>query len=349
MKTPPRSISALLLVVPAAAAAFWLAPALSAQGRKPGSPETSLPPGITRLTGFGERAAWSPDDRRVAFMGKSFGDAFEIDLDTRMTRLLTGHFPHPGFLRVQYLPNGAFFLIGARTFTDVRATRARDQEMWVMKAEASAPPTPLNHKISEGVAISRKRMRIAWSNTHGQYPDLLPEGESALYTADVVYKDGVPELANKKEVLRARGPECTLEAQDFRNDDTELVYTCYRSPFADVLGVDLATGRVTTYRKLPDEYNEAEGISPDGEWILVESSREQGGPERQNSRYIDIWRLRLQPGSTDFVRMTRWGDHEGYKASNPVVSGDGRRLAFQSARNDEAAGVGHGIFVLTLK
>ena len=101
--------------------------------------------------------------------------------------------------------------------------------------------------------------------------------------------------------------------------------------------------------KLPDEYNEAEGISADGQWIFVESSREQGGPERQNSRHIDILRLRLQPGSTDFVRMTRRGDYEGYKASNPVVSSDGRRLAFQSARNDEPAGVGHGIFVLTLK
>ena len=344
MKTPSLSKPVLLVL-----AALLLASLLSAQGKKPGSPETSLPPGITRLTGFGERAAWSPDDRRVAFMGKSFGDAFEIDLGTRMTRLLTGHFPHPGFLRVQYLPSGDFFLIGARTFTDIRTTRGRDQEMWVMKADLSAPPAPLNHKISEGVAISRKRMRIAWSNTHGQYPDLLPEGESALYTADVVDKDGVPALANKKEILRARAPECTLEAQDFRNDDTELVYTCYRPPFADVLGVDLATGKVTTYRKLPDEYNEAEGVSPDGQWVFVESSREQGGPERQNSRYIDIWRLRLEPGSTDFVRMTRWGDHEGYKASNPVVSGDGTRLAFQSARNDEPAGVGHGIFILTLK
>ncbi|PYQ08564.1 MAG: hypothetical protein DMF83_06220 [Acidobacteria bacterium] len=301
------------------------------------------------LTGFGERAAWSPDDQRIAFMSKSFGDAFEIDLGTRTIRLLTGHFVHPGFLRVQYLPNGDFFLIGARTFTDVRATRSRDQEMWVMKADASAPPTPLNHKISEGVAISRKRMKIAWSNTHGQYPDVLPEGESALYTADIIYKDGVPELANKKEVLRARAPECTLEAQDFRDDDRELIYTCYRSPFADVMGVDLGTGKVTAYRKRPDEYNEVEGISPDGKWTLVESSREQGGPDRQNSRYIDIWKLRLEPGSADFVRLTRWGDHEGYKASNPVVSRDGKRIAFQSARNNEAAGVGHGIFILTLK
>jgi len=322
---------------------------LRAQAKQTGSPEQQLPREITQLTGFGERAAWSPDDKRVAFMGRSFGDAFEIDLATGLTRLLTGHFQHSGFLRVQYLPNGDFFLIGARTFTDVRTARGRDQEMWVMKADASAPPTALNYKISEGVAISRKRMRIAWANTRAQYPDRLAEGESALYTADVVYKDGVPQLVDTKEVLRARAPECTLEAQDFRNDDTELIYTCYRPPYADILGIDLRTGKITTYRKLPDEYNEVEGISPDGKWTLVESSREQGGPERQNSRFIDIWKLTLEPNSPDFVRLTRWGDYEGYKASNPVVSSDGRRIAFQSARNTEAAGVGHGIFLLTLK
>jgi hypothetical protein len=49
------------------------------------------------------------------------------------------------------------------------------------------------------------------------------------------------------------------------------------------------------------------------------------------------------------VRLTHWGDYEGYKASNPVVGSDGRRITFQSARNTEAAGVGHGIFILTLK
>ena len=337
----PRAFLLSALVFTLAAAAF-------AQTRRSGSPETQLPPNITELTGFGERAAWSPDDRRIAFMSKSFGDAFEVDLATRRIRLLTGHFPHAGFLRVQYLPSGDLFLIGARTFTDIRTTRSRDQEMWVLKADASAPPTPLGHKISEGVAISRRSTKIAWSNTHGQYPDLIPEGESVIYTGDVVSTDGVATLANKKEVLRARAPECTLEAQDFRNQDSELIYTCYRSPYADVFGIDLGTGKVTTYRKLPGEYNEVEGTSPDGRWTLVESSRDQGGPETQNSSHIDIWKLGLEPGGGEFVRLTRWGDFEGYKASNPVVSGDGKRMAFQSARNNEPAGVGHGIFILTL-
>lgn len=318
-----------------------------------GSPEEHLPAQITQLTGFGERAVWSPDGKRIAFMSKSFGDAFEIDLGTKLTRLLTGHFRHAGFLRVHYLPNGDYFLIGARDFKDIGTTRGRDQEMWVMKAGARSAPVALGHRISEGVAISRKSMRIAWANTRGQYPDLLPQGESVIYMADVVYVDGVPQLANKKEILRARTPDCSLEAQDFRRDDAELVYVCYRQGTAgggdraDVFGLDIATGAITTYRKVMEEYNEVEGVSPNGEWALVESSREQGAT-RQDSRHIDLWKLRLVPNSTDFVRMTRWGDYDGFKASNPTVSPDGKWFAFQSARSTDAAGVGYGIFLYRL-
>ena len=228
---------------------------------------------------------------------------------------------------------------------DIRTTRARDQEMWIFEANGGSQPVPLDHKISEGVAISRLTSKIAWSNTHGQYPDLLADGESVLYTADIVKDGGTPRLVNKKEIMRAKAPECTLEAQDFRRNDRELIYTCYRSPFADVFGVDLETGKVTTYRKLSGEYNEVEGIFPDGEHALVESSRDQA---QQNSSYIDIWKLKLEPNSTDFVRMTHWGEHAGFKASNPVVSPDGKTIAFQSARNRDPAGVGYGIYLLRL-
>jgi Tol biopolymer transport system component len=319
---------------------------LTAQGTKPGSPEENLPSNITRMTHFGERASWSPDDTRIAFIEKSFGDVYEVDISSRAIRLLT-HYPHAGFLRAQFLPNGDYFLIGARTFTDIRTTRSRDQEMWILKASAKPgeQAVALDHKISEGVAISRKAMKIAWSNTRGQYPDLLQQNESVIYTADIGYDGGRPRLANKKEVIRAKAPECTLEAQDFRRNDTELVYTCYRSSFADVFGIDLDTGKVTVYRKIAGEYNEVEGLFPTGDYALVESSREQ---LEQNSNYIDIWKLKLEPESADFTRLTRWGDYAGFKASNPVVSHDGRRIAFQSARSRDAAGVGYGIFVLSV-
>jgi Tol biopolymer transport system component len=339
MQTPSQRVTGALLVVVASATA------LMGQGKKQGNPEEHLPPNITQLTGFGERASWSPDGKRIAFMEKSFGDAFVVDVETKMIRLLT-HYANAGFLRVQYLPNGDYFLIGAKTFTDIRTTRSRDQEMWVLKADGDGKPVPLGHKISEGVAISRKTPTIAWSNTHGQYPDEIPKGESIIYTADIVYDGGQPQLANKKEILRAKAPECTLEAQDFRENDTELVYTCYRSPYADIFGIDVNTREVTTYLKVPDEYNEVEGIFPDGDYTLVESSREQA---QQDSNHIDIWKLKLEPNSQDYVRMTHWGEYKGYKASNPVVSPDGSTIAFQSARSKDPAGVGYGIFLMKLQ
>ena len=82
--------------------------ALKARQQKTGSPEDHLPSNITQLTAFGERASWSPDGQRIAFMSKSFGDAFVVDIKTKMIRLLT-HYPNPGYLRVQYLPNGDLF------------------------------------------------------------------------------------------------------------------------------------------------------------------------------------------------------------------------------------------------
>lgn len=332
-----RSACDLLLVLGVAAGVL--------QGTKAGNPEDRLPSNIRQLTHFGERASWSPDGKRIAFMEKSFGDAYEVDAATGFVRLLT-HYAHPGFLRVQFMPNGDYFLIGARTFTDISTTRSRDQEMWILKADFKPgdKAIPLDHKISEGVAISRTAMKIAWSNTRGQYPDRFQPGESAIYTADLKYENGVPKLLNEKEVLRAKAPECTLEAQDFRRNDTELIYTCYRSPFADVFGIDLNTGKTTVYRKVDGEYNEVEGIFPDGEYTLVESSREQA---EQNSSFIDIWKLKLEPNSQNFTRVTHWGEYKGFKASNPVVSPDGKRMAFQSARSKDPAGVGYGIFVMT--
>ena len=68
----------------------------AAQGLKSGSPEDHLPANITQLTAFGERASWSPDGQRIAFMSKSFGDAFVVDVKTKAIRLLT-QYPNPGY------------------------------------------------------------------------------------------------------------------------------------------------------------------------------------------------------------------------------------------------------------
>src|SRR5438309_1586818 len=98
--------------------------------RKPGSPLDHLPPNIEILTHFGERADFSPDNKRVAFMDKSFGDAFVIDLQTRVIRCLTCSIPGAAFLRVMHLPNGDYILIGPERFIDIHTSRTRDNELW---------------------------------------------------------------------------------------------------------------------------------------------------------------------------------------------------------------------------
>jgi hypothetical protein len=57
------------------------------------SPDQDLPPHITRLTRFGERADFSHDGQLVLFVEKTFGDVYEVEIQTRIPRLLTGFYP----------------------------------------------------------------------------------------------------------------------------------------------------------------------------------------------------------------------------------------------------------------
>ena len=75
-------------------------PAQGSGAKPPGtaatSPDQDLPPHITRLTRFGERADFSHDGQRVLFVERTFGDVYEVEIQTRIPRLLTGFYPHPG-------------------------------------------------------------------------------------------------------------------------------------------------------------------------------------------------------------------------------------------------------------
>ena len=63
---------------------------------------------------------------------------------------------------------------------------------------------------------------------------------------------------------------------------------------------------------------------------------------------IDIYKLKLD-GSGKTERITRFADCPGYKATNPVVSDDGRYIAFQFAKKGDPAGVGRGILILDIQ
>jgi len=164
--------------------------------QKSGNPEDNLPADIRRITRFGERADFSHDGKKILFVGKTYGDVFEVELATGKISLITGHFYHGGFTRALYLANDDVLLSGCTSF------------------DAANP-------------------HINRQNTN-----------------------------------------------------------C--------------------------------------------------------SGCIDIWKLKLD-GSGQMDRLTFFSNYKGYKSSNPVVSDDGKFMAFQMARSTDLAGIGYGIFIMELK
>ena len=318
--------------------------------RSPENPLDHLPQNIEVLTHFGERADISPDNQRVAFMAKSFGDAMVIDLKSRDISCLTCNVPAAAFLRVMHLVTGDYILIGPNHFEDIQISRTRDDELWFLGKQRGAKPVKLGQKISESAAISKKSLKIAFSQLSAQASDLA-SGASRLVVADLDLAGGTPKIINKKTVYESKDRRCVLEAQDFYDNDRKLTFTCYdERGLASVMGIDLTTGEVTNFSKAPGTYNEPEGIFPDGLYTTVEADRqcEQLGGERGFGN-IDIWMLRLDGTGKDFMRLTHFNDYEGCKASNPVISTDGRFMAFQAGRTGDPAGVGYGILLYWFK
>ncbi len=316
--------------------------------KRSGSPADHLPPHIMQVTWFGERADWSHDGKRILFIEKTFGDVYEVELSTKIIRAMTHHYPHCGYTRALYLANGDILLSGPESFDPKRPADARTQcFLSILEKSLTKPPMALGTKCSEGPAVSRKRMHVAWTHVSAQYPDKLPAGASQMFEGDVVIENGTARLTNERLIIDSRDLpfKCTMETQNFRPPaEGELTFSAYGYQGTEVCGVDLVTRKVVNYSGAPGQYDEPEGIYPDGQHTLVECDRQN----RRGPGYVDLWKLKLD-GSGQTERLTFFSDFPGYKASNPVVSDDGRLIAFQMATSREAAGVGHGIFVYDIE
>lgn len=342
----PRN-HALLTILTTLVAAFFASAAMPKAGE---SPADHLPPHITQLTAFGERPDWSHDGKKILFMSKMFGDAMEIDLATKAIRNLTDHYPHHGYTRALYLANGDILLSGPESFDPKKADYARRNcYLYVLDKSPTKPAVPLGTLCSEGPAVSRKHLHIAWSEWTDPKPGEGNTAFSKMFEAEIVYTNGVPALANRRLIIDGADlpMRCTMESQNFRPpDEQELTFSAYTDGgrHCDVLGINLNSKKVTNYTSSPDVYDEPEGIFPDGKYTLVECDKQNGkGPSG-----IDIWKLKLD-GSGQYQRLTFFSDFPGYKASNPVVSDDGRFFAFQMGMSKNAPGVGHGIFIYNIK
>jgi hypothetical protein len=347
-------VSRIFAAVPLIA---WAVPMMASSQEPPPTaprdvvaPDQKLPSYIRKLTSFGERAEFSLDSARVIFLTKTFGDVIEYVLATGEIRNLTSHFPHYGFTRALYLANGQILLAGPTEYDLKNPALARANcWMFILDPDSGKPPQPLNMKVAEGPVPSRKRMHLAWSQRADAFPGEMAPGSSRMFEADIVFDNGVPKLVNQKLILQSGDLpfRAMIEPQNFRPPaETELTFSAYDYQQTEVFGIDLASKRLTNYSNAPMVYDEPEGIFPDGKSTTVESDHHN--PAGKGFDRADIYRLILD-GSGTMQRLTCFANVPTYRASNPVVSDDGRYMAFQMGRSGVAAGTGWGIFLYDLK
>jgi len=305
-------------------------------------PVDKLPSHITPLTNFGERSEWSKDGNLVFFVDSAGGQVWSVDIKTKKTEQITkpeflpeGH----GYYRVLCLSNGdLLFTCGPERYK---------LYFQLMDKSLKNPPVKIDESVNEGPAVSRSTLKIAWSPDHKK-----------IMVADIEYAGGGPHFINKKLIIDNTNVvvegvkyEYILEPQDFRPpNDNELIWSQYdvddRNVFtSETMGYDLETGTMVNYSKAPGQYDEPEGIFPNGEYTLIECDRHN----RLGTSKIDIYKLKLDGTGENYERLTYFSDVEGYRASNPVVRADEKMIAFQASYSQSAAGAGCGIYLFDLE
>ena len=346
-------------------------------------------PHVRRLTTWGSRPDWSADSRHLLFVSKEYGDVFELDVVTGKIRPMTFHFPHKGFFRAYYLANGDLLLTGARDWQPEtrRFTRYFDSEVWLMKADLSAPPVSLGIFNFEGIAVDRGSMRIAWSapperparRTDRQMfsePDGFRTDRNQLWVGEIAFKDGKPAVINRRmfadcgdpasKVNAALAPSnlhCgMLEPQNFiPGPGDRLTATTVGVPNGKTLtgldpamrvnaiAIDLPTGKTTLLSRTPP-YNEPEGIFPDGRNTMVEHTSAPMNVE--TTELLDLWQLATD-GSGRMKRVTFYNKIDPrLKSNQPVISPNGRWMAFDVSTGEierNVPGQGVGVFLMDLR
>lgn len=304
-----------------------------------------LPSHFSVLTNWGLRPEWDETSENIYFLNKMVGDVFKFNIKTREITCVTCGFYHAGIFRVLCLKNGDLLLgIGGKDFDPAEPEKHRyPLEMYILKKNDMKNPISLGEFMDEGPAVSRNNMKIAWTLF----------GQREIVMADIEYTNGIPKLVNKKTIVNYNDSAAymRLETQDFRPPlDEELIYTHYWGDAKDAFhhsetyGYNLKTRKTTDYTFLPDSYNEAEGIFPDGKSILIESDRHQP-KELRNQYKLDVYKLKLD-GSGEVERLADFSTrYPGkFRSDNPVVSRDGKWIALQFGFM-KGAGDGQGIFL----
>ena len=295
-------------------------------GFRTGSPTDNLPHWISPLLESGVRPDWSADGTHIVYLDALVGNVHELELESRESQILTAHFEHHGFTRARYLSNGDLLLCGpGEASADAGEGDRWQTELYFLPRNGTDSAQRLEEPCFEGPAVSRRGMQIAW--TRSDYPDEFIFARSEIWTGRIEVEDGKARLVDRRKRVE-RGDFmylAFLETQDFRPpDELELLFTAYAYKGGEVMGIDLASGELINYSH-DWAYDEAEGVFPDGQSIAVE--RELDTYTAVPVGDIDIWKLALD-GSGVSRRLTYFTEYAGYGANNPVISPDGRKMAF---------------------
>ena len=312
-------------------------------GFRTGSPVDDLPRWISILLESGLRPDWSATGRHLVYLDALVGNVYELELESGESRSLTAHFEHNGFTRARYLVSGDLLLCGPGEITAGAEEGDRWQtELYFLSRDGSAPAQRLGEPCFEGPAVSRRAMQIAW--TRSDYPGELLFARSEIWTGRIEVEEGRARLVDRRKRVERRDFMylAFLETQDFRPpDEKELLFTAYAYRGGEVMGIDLESGELTNY-SLDWAYDEAEGVFPDGQSIAVE--RELDTYTAVPVGDIEIWQMALD-GSGRSERLTHFTEYAGYGANNPVISPDGRKMAFGLRIKGGEHGNARGIFI----
>lgn len=309
-----------------------------------------LPPYFSILTTWGVRPEWDEKSENIYFLNKLVGDVFKINIETKEVSQVTSGFYHGGIHRVLCLSNGDLLLAMGSDIFDAKnpeKDRHAGLGLYVLTKDKPNTPFPLNAYCDEGPAVSKNSMKIAWTL----------QGQREIKAGEIHYENGIPQLKDVETIISYRDSSAyvRLETQDFRPPlNEELIYTHYWGDARDqyfnsqVFGFNLKTKKTTKYTDIPKSYNEAEGIFPDGNYMVIESDRHQPMEER-NKYKLDIYTLKLD-GSGEVERLADFSTRyfNRIKSDNPVVNKQGTLIAHQFGFQ-KGAGDGRGIFLFDLE
>lgn len=312
-----------------------------------------LPDHIRKIQNYGERVDFNFDATKVIYVTKPCGEVEELDLKTGQVEKITVNLPRKegvGFFRCNYLRDG-------RIFATAGLSR-RECSMFIISKDRKTL-TKINEPCWEGPAVSRTTNKIAWTPNH-----------IVIYKADLVFKNGQPVLENKEEVLttsdsakfipeyqnRMTAPGKSLmtfvEPQNFVPGQAHLLtFSHYgKAPYtAETMVINMKTNEFVHLSKDKSDKHfdaEPEGAFPTGGYTTVESTF----LNKKGQHGAEIVRVKVD-GSESPVRLTYFSKiWNRFKATNPVISDDGKWMAFQHGIMwDKVAGAGYGLYIMDLE